>query len=180
MEKLMDAAIEYLQNVNDEDYDIFMKSAFTELIIPKTKKGISNLVIRNQSILSKANRNVRYKLIPELQQISDFLDPYVLDDYENYFDNEHTCLLWIKKLLKSKINTIEDLPISSCCGILTQTLLRSNIENTNKLIKVINASKATFCYGISTIIPRELEIPSNETLIKKMSYTLREKYRNIK
>ena len=180
MEELINEALDYLQKVEDEDHDIFTRSAYPEIIIPETKKGITNLVIKNQSMVLRINKNIRYKLIPQLRQVSEFLGPYVLEDYENYFDNEHTCLLWIRKLLKSRVDIIDNLPVSSCCGILTQCLLRSDMENSDKLKKLINTSQSAFFHGINTIIPREWEIPSNDSLIKKMSYTLREKYRSIK
>jgi len=180
MEEVMNEAIDYLQKAKDTNYDVFVKSNPIEEDIPGAKKAITNLVIRNHSIIAKANRSIRHKLIPQLRQTAGLLNPYTLEDYENYFDNEHACLVWIRKMLKSKKSTMDDLQMSRCCGILTQCLLRANTENKDKLIKLINASQTTYYYGISAMIYREWEIPSNETLIKSMSYTLGKTYRNAK
>lgn len=175
MKKLMDEVIDYLDKNQNEQYGIYYKSMKDELSIPETRKKIKNLAIINQSFAMKENKNARYCLMPKLRRISSQLNPYVLDDYESYFDNEHVCLVWIKKLLKQDINTIEDFPINSCCGILVQALLQSNLENKQKLSRLINVSDSTCSsWGVNIIIPRNLEIPSNETLIKKISYTLRE------
>lgn len=175
MEKLLDSTIEYLDRVENQRYKAFMNSSYTEVAIPETAKAIKNLVLRESAIVLATNRHLQYKVVPKLGRIDAISSEYTIIDYEDYFANEQICLMYMRKLLKSKLTTINEFPINSLCGILLEAIMCSNIENQKKLTSIFNAADCNIA-PCSVIIPSEWEKPSNAALIKKMSYDLKNKY----